>query len=107
MHFDDRLRQNFEEIKDYSGSFACSSVSSTMSNLKQGFMAGTRTSPDDDGYKRFSENINNVTYGSSNRSTCFIFTQHALLSYLVCSSFLLGSDLHAPLCVGKIRSGFL
>ncbi|XP_076256242.1 two pore calcium channel protein 1-like isoform X2 [Rhynchophorus ferrugineus] len=68
MHFDDRLRQNFEEIKDYSGSFACSSVSSTMSNLKQGFMAGTRTSPDDDGYKRFSENINNVTYGSSNRN---------------------------------------
>lgn len=28
-------------------------------------MAVTRGSPDDDGYKRFTEDINNVSYGSA------------------------------------------
>ncbi|XP_030757236.1 two pore calcium channel protein 1-like isoform X2 [Sitophilus oryzae] len=31
-------------------------------------MAQTRGSPDDDGYKRFTEDVNNVSYGSANRN---------------------------------------
>ncbi|ERL92570.1 hypothetical protein D910_09883, partial [Dendroctonus ponderosae] len=33
--------------------------------VQKGFMAVTRGSPDDDGYKHFTEDINNVTYGSA------------------------------------------
>ncbi|XP_050302250.1 two pore calcium channel protein 1-like isoform X2 [Anthonomus grandis grandis] len=67
MPLNERLLYNYLSTKDYSGKnyFYRAHTYPIMKAVQKGFMAGTRGSPDDDGYKRFTEDINNVSYGSA------------------------------------------